>query len=334
MRTNKKTIDLFAGCGGLTLGFQNAGFDVVAAADNWGPVLAVYRENFNHDLHDLDLSDVEKSVAALKKYGAEVVVGGPPCQDFSQAGKRDENGGRGNLTIAFAEIVSRLRPRFFVMENVDQLTKTAKFKEAEKILKTAGFGITIRLLDASYCGVPQKRKRYFVVGELGGLDDFLGVHLDLGLATKPLTMREYFGNELGTEFYYRHPWSYMRRAVYGVDEPSPTIRGVNRPIPNGYPGHHLDATRDMRKVRPLTTIERARIQTFPKNFNWTGSKTDLEQIIGNAVPVKLAEYVARTLAEYAAGKKVYASPRLTQMEVELEDRVAVADDRRAAGRLL
>ena len=202
------------------------------------------------------------------------------------------------------------------MENVDQLTKTTKFKEARKILGAAGYGITIRLLAASYCGGPQKRKRYFVVGELGGADDFLGVYLDLSLASKPLTMREYFGDELGTEFYYRHPWSYMRRAVYDVDEPSPTIRGVNRPIPNGYPGHHLDATRDLRKVRPLTTGERARIQTFPKKFNWTGSKTDLEQIIGNAVPVKLAEYVANCLLEYLtdrnSGKKTAVGRAETQ----------------------
>src|SRR3990167_8182484 len=297
MRTNKKTIDLFAGCGGLTLGFQNAGFDVIAAADNWEPVLAVYRANFDNDLHDLDLSDVEKSVATLKRYGAEVVVGGPPCQDFSQAGKRNENLGRGNLTVAFAEIVSRLRPRFFVMENVDQLTKTTKFKEARKILGAAGYGITIRLLDASYCGVPQKRKRYFVVGELGGADDFLGVYLDLSLASKPLTMREYFGDELGTEFYYRHPWSYMRRAVYDVDEPSPTIRGVNRPIPNGYPGHSLDKVKDLSTIRPLTTLERAQIQTFPKDFIFEGSKTEMEQQIGNAVPVNLARFVASAIME-------------------------------------
>ena len=67
MRTNKKTIGLFAGCGGLTLGFQNVGFDIVAAADNWEPVLVVYRENFDHDILDLNLSDVERSIAALKK---------------------------------------------------------------------------------------------------------------------------------------------------------------------------------------------------------------------------------------------------------------------------
>lgn len=313
MRKNNKTIDLFAGCGGLTLGFQNAGFQVIAAVDNWWPALEVYRANFDHEVYDLDLSDVDNSVKELKKYGAEMIVGGPPCQDFSQAGKRNENLGRGNLTISFAEIVAKLRPKVFVMENVDQLTKTAKFKEARKIFNEAGYGVTIRLLDASLCGVPQKRKRYFVIGELGGADDFLGFYLDTSLSEKPMTVREYFGDEIETEFYYRHPWSYRRRAVYSVDEPSATIRGVSRPIPAGYPGHHLDATKDLSKVRPLTTVERARLQTFPKNFKWVGTKTDVEQLIGNAVPVKLAEFVAFRLAKYledkkAGNEKIYAKP--------------------------
>lgn len=322
MRKNNKTIDLFAGCGGLTLGFQSAGFQVVAAVDNWGPAIEVYRANFDHDFHDLDLSDADNSVKELKKYGAKMIIGGPPCQDFSQAGKRNENLGRGNLTISFAEIVARLRPKFFVMENVDQLTKTAKFKEARKIFKEIGYGVTIRLLDASLCGVPQKRKRYFVVGELGGADDFLGFYLDANLFKKPMTVREYFGDEIETEFYYRHPWSYRRRAVYSVDEPSATIRGVNRPIPAGYPGHHLDATKDLSKVRPLTTIERARVQTFPKNFKWVGTKTDVEQLIGNAVPVKLAEFVACQLAEYMEDKKsgtekIYAKPAVQEQLLKI-----------------
>lgn len=317
MSKDNKIIDLFAGCGGLTLGFQNAGFEVVAAVDNWKPALEVYKANFSHNVHDLDLNDVDNSVKELKKYEAQIVVGGPPCQDFSQAGKRNENLGRGNLTVSFAEIVTKLQPKFFVMENVDQLTKTAKFKEARNIFANAGYGITIRLLDASFYGVPQKRKRYFVVGELGGPDDFLGFYLDASLSQKPMTMREYFGNEMDTEFYYRHPWSYRRRAIYSMDEPSATIRGVNRPIPAGYPGHYLDATKNLSKARPLTTIERAMVQTFPKDFKWVGTKTDVEQLIGNAVPVKLAEFVACRLNEYVKDKKTgnekcYATPTVQE----------------------
>lgn len=292
-------IDLFAGCGGLSLGFQNAGCEIVAAADTWEPALAVYRENFSHDVHSLDLSDVDKACSTLKGYEADIIVGGPPCQDFSLAGDRNEDGGRGNLTIAFAEIVSQLRPSFFVMENVNQLTKTRKFRVAHEILKRAGYGITIRLICASSCGVPQYRKRYFVVGELGGVDDFLGAYLDQKLLPNPVTVQEYFDGQLDTEYYYRHPRSYQRRAIYSVNEPSPTIRGVSRPIPATYHPHPLDATYDLSLVRPLTTMERATIQTFPDDFHWTGTKTQMEQMIANAVPVKLAEHVASCLFSYS-----------------------------------
>ena len=307
-------IDLFAGCGGLSLGFQNAGFSVTAAADNWPPALAVYKLNFHHNIYHLDLSDVKTSVRTLKKHKAGIIVGGPPCQDFSQAGKRNENLGRGGLTVSFAEIIAALKPNFFVMENVDRLVSSVKFKTAARIFKKSGYGLTVRLLNAALCGAPQNRKRFFVIGELGGRDDFLGPYIDRSLGAKPLTVREFLGNEIKADFYYRHPWSYKRRGVYSIDEPSATVRGVNRPVPPGYPGHHLDATKKLGEVRPLTTLERARVQTFPKNFQWAGTKTEREQMIGNAVPVKLAEFVARRLIEYLcledkrARKTVLAPP--------------------------
>ena len=118
-----RAIDLFAGCGGLTMGLQNAGIDVVCAVDNWKPAREIYEHNFNHPIIDLDLLNVRESIRYLAKLDADLVVGGPPCQDFSHAGKRNENGGRANLTVSFAEIVTGLRPEFFIMENVDQVTK-------------------------------------------------------------------------------------------------------------------------------------------------------------------------------------------------------------------
>ncbi len=312
-----KVIDLFAGCGGLTIGFQNAGFDVVAAVDNWKPVVQVYRDNFKHPMLDIDLSNVDKTVNALKEFDADFIIGGPPCQDFSHAGKRNEDLGRGDLTISYAQIIATLKPKFFLMENVDRLVKTAKYKEAYRIFKEAGYGVTVRLMDASYCGVPQKRKRYFVIGELGGEDNALDLYLTRNLSSKPMTIREYFGDSLDVDFYYRHPRNYQRRAIYGIDEPSPTIRGVNRPMAKGYPGHPNDATADFSLARPLTTVERSYIQTFPKDFVWNGSKTNLEQIIGNAVPVKLAEYVAKAISEYIEDKNKHAESPAKSMEEKL-----------------
>ncbi len=81
------------------------------------------------------------------------------------------------------------------------------------------------------------------------------------------------------------------------------MRGVNRPVPKGYPGHPNDACELNASVRALTTAERALIQTFPNDFVWSGSKTDTEQMIGNAVPVKLAEFVAMALKEYIVFKE-------------------------------
>ena len=85
--------------------------------------------------------------------------------------------------------------------------------------------------------------------------------------------------------------------LFSIDEPAPTMRGVNRPIPKGYPGHKNDACLVNDNVHVLTTEERAWIQTFPKTFKWLGSKTDVEQMIGNAVPVNLARFVANRVLE-------------------------------------
>jgi DNA (cytosine-5)-methyltransferase 1 len=96
-----------------------------------------------------------------------------------------------------------------------------------------------------------------------------------------------------------HPRSYNRRAVFSIYEPSATIRGVNRPIPENYKMHRADKA-DVGDgcVRALTTKERSYIQTFPEWFEFSGNKTKDEQMIGNAVPIKLAEYVAKCIQEY------------------------------------
>jgi DNA (cytosine-5)-methyltransferase 1 len=298
MKKEIRTIDLFAGCGGLSLGFMSAGFKLVGAVDNWEPAVSTYRKNFtDHEIFDLNLSNVEESISVLNDLHPEIIIGGPPCQDFSHAGKRDEKRGRADLTVSYAQIISGIRPKWFVMENVDQITKSKKLAEAISIFKKAGYGLTQKVLDASLCNVPQKRKRFFLIGGLGLDDDFASYLIDRKLSSKPMTIRDHFGSDLNFDYYYRHPRNYNRRGVFSVDEPSPTIRGVNRPIPKGYPGHPLDQVKDLTTIRPLTTQERAQIQTFPKTFIFDGSKTEIEQQIGNAVPVNLAKFVASIVME-------------------------------------
>lgn len=293
-----RVVDLFSGCGGLSLGFQNAGFEVVAAFENWQPAIKVYQRNFRHPIYLSNLADWQNNIQQIEQFKPDVIIGGPPCQDFSSAGKRDESLGRSDLTICFAEIVAKIKPAFFVMENVERIQNSAKYRVAREILRAAGYGLSEQILDASLCGVPQKRKRFFCVGELGGEEGKITPYLLINLAGRPLSVREYLGESLGIEYYYRHPRSYQRRGIFSIDEPSPTVRGVNRPIPKNYQFHPGDSSQDIEKIRPLTTIERSYIQTFPKEFIFEGSKTDLEQMIGNAVSVKLAEYVGRCLFEY------------------------------------
>lgn len=292
-----KAVDLFAGCGGLSCGFQNAGFEIVGAFEFWDIAAKCYQRNFNHKVYKTDLSNTTDAIKIIKTLKPDIIIGGPPCQDFSHAGKRIE-ASRASLTNSYAEIIKAIRPQYFVMENVDRAQKSIAFSQAKDIFKTVGYGLTQIVLDASHCGVPQKRKRFFCIGALNADDDFVLKYLQENITENAMTLRDYFGNTLDFEYYYRHPRNYNRRAIFSVDEPAPTMRGMNRPVPKGYPGHLNDACVLSENIRALTTLERALIQTFPPNYKWCGNKTEMEQMIGNAVPVKLAEFVGNAIMKY------------------------------------
>jgi DNA (cytosine-5)-methyltransferase 1 len=313
-----EVVDLFSGCGGLSLGFQNAGFEILAAFDKWEPAVKVYKDNFDHPIYDTDLGS-EDGLEFVKSLKPQMIIGGPPCQDFSSAGKRDETLGRADLTISYANIVASAKPEWFVMENVERITKSHILKEALQIFKKAGYGISYQVLDASFCGVPQSRKRFFLVGHKHSKDNFLNPYFNKNLSSKQMTLFDYFGKSLGVEYYYRHPRSYARRGIFSIYEPSPTIRGVNRPIPKGYTRHEGDPVEISDKVRPFTTKERSLIQTFPKDFIFNGTKTDLEQIIGNAVPVKLGEYVANCIKEYISDRQENKQIKVGQLELTYDE---------------
>lgn len=294
-----KCIDLFCGCGGLSLGFQNAGFEILAAIDNWDKALNVYQDNFDHDAILHDLSEEKTTVEMIEHYQPDLIIGGPPCQDFSSAGKRDEAGEKAKLTYHFSNIVCSYQPEFFVMENVERIKKSLVLKNIVEKFNENRYGLTAVVLNASYCGVPQARNRFFLIGERGGRNNALTEIMLRNLSERPMTVRDYFGNSLGLEYYYRHPRNYSRRGIYSIDEPSPTVRGVNRPVPSSYQKHRNDPEDcNLQTVRPLTTIERSYIQTFPKNFKFGGTKTNLEQMIGNAVPVNLAKFVAEGIVQH------------------------------------
>ena len=292
-----RVVDLFCGSGGLSKGLMDAGMEVVAAYDNWDACVDTYRRNLAGHASSLDLSDTAKAIAQIRAHGADMIAGGPPCQDFSSAGKRVE-AGRASLTRRFGEIVAACRPQFVLMENVPGARNSRAYRVMKKLMGDYKFQEMV--LDASYCGVPQRRKRFFSFGALkenGRLTDWVAANL----SQTGLTVKEYLGDEIDVEFYYRHPRNYSRRAIFTVYEPSPTIRGVNRPIPPKYKGNHLDSA-PPRLARPLTTYERSRIQTFPPEWDWGAGNRNaaVELQLGNAVPPQLARFVGEGILHVAA----------------------------------
>lgn len=298
-------VDLFCGCGGLSKGFELAGFNIVAAFDSWQSALTCYNANFNHNAQFLDLDNVDIAVETIRPYAPTVIIGGPPCQEFSNAGKRQE-GPLADLTYKYSQIITKLQPQYFVMENVPRAKESQAYARARALYKANGYGLTEVVLDASRCGVPQHRNRFFCIGALNAPDGFLTEKIFRHYIGEEITVADYFANnniELDIEAYYRHPTTYSRRAIFSTNEVAPTIRGVNRPKPATYNHHENDAVpaEQMAGITQLTLRQRATIQTFPQTYqleNLQISRCELEQMIGNAVPVDLARFVANRLQEH------------------------------------
>lgn len=168
-----KVIDLFAGVGGLSLGFEMAGFEVVAANEYDEEIAAAYTLN-NPDTNMIvgDIAQLDIETAFLPYKGdVSVVVGGPPCQGFSQKGQRKSiNDERNFLFKQYYRVVEFLRPKYFVIENVPNLLTTEKgyFKrEIEELFSGIGYNLSSGVLNAADYGVPQNRRRTCIIGVLG-----------------------------------------------------------------------------------------------------------------------------------------------------------------------
>ena len=300
-----RAASLFCGAGGLDLGFGRAGIETAVANDSWDVAARTYAANGRGGV-DTIVGDIGACAARLvragRQAGVDVVFGGPPCQPFSTAGRGPaaDPAGAGRV-LDFARTAAAMRPEWIVMENVAAIASRGggQVGQAVSLLRRAGYGTTACILDAVDYGVPQFRRRFFLVARAGGPDgdaELLAlVRRGWGRRGRR-TVRQHLPG-LDTDFYYRHPWSYGHRAVFGADGPSPTIRGVNRPVPPGYRPHRGDATRDMGLVRPLTTEERAALQAFPPGYEFKGSATQQELQVGNAVPPPLAAAVARAVRD-------------------------------------
>jgi DNA (cytosine-5)-methyltransferase 1 len=167
------------------------------------------------------------------------------------------------------------------------------------------YGLTELTLDASLYGVPQLRKRVFMIGRMDENDGFLREDVEGEKADQALTVREYLDDELGVEYYYRHPRHWGRRAIYSIDEPAATVRSTNRPIPPKYTAHALDAA-PIDGVKPLNCFQRARLQTFLPDFAFDKSlaPVEVDMMIANAVPVHLAEVLADCIVDYEVKREM------------------------------
>lgn len=162
-------VDLFCGAGGLSLGFSQASFDIVAALDSWDVAVNSYNANFSHRARCMEVT------TDLGLPPCDIIVGGPPCQGFSSAGLRRPCDRRNSLVRVFAELVAQHRPRAFLFENVEGFLTGAKGSHVFDLLEPvigAGYRVHVWKLNAANYGVPQHRKRVIALGGLGWTPSF------------------------------------------------------------------------------------------------------------------------------------------------------------------
>ncbi|KAF3984387.1 MAG: DNA cytosine methyltransferase [Methylococcales symbiont of Hymedesmia sp. n. MRB-2018] len=165
-----KAISLFSGAGGLDVGFQKAGVDIVWANDFDKNACETYKVNIGNHIHCGDINDLKSKLYDVAE-DIDLIFGGPPCQGFSVAGKMDPHDPRSKHIWTFAEIVKKCQPKAFVMENVKALGKLKKWEplrnELLETFRNAGYIVDFIILNSSEFNVPQARERVFFIGFKG-----------------------------------------------------------------------------------------------------------------------------------------------------------------------
>lgn len=349
-------IDLFSGCGGLTEGFRQQGYKPVYAVEWDASAAATYAQNFGDHVVCGDITEIDEK--SMPK--ADVVVGGPPCQGFSQLGTRDPDDPRNVLWQEYARVVHHVQPAVFVLENVPRFLKSDQFALMQDLTAEGGlldgYELAFDVLNAADFGVPQRRKRAIVIGcrtasptipwpshgekvrrpWMGLREALEGVPYEAGPADLPdrklpngipgpfkvpelhlsrnpreLSLKRYDsvppgGNRFDLpEELLPNCWRNKPTGTTDVmgrlewDRPSLTIRTeFFKPEKGRYLHPQWEPDDTSRRVnRPITHWEAARIQGFPDDFVWCGSKIEIARQIGNAVPVGLASALARHIKE-------------------------------------
>lgn len=323
-------IDLFCGAGGLSVGFDKAGFENLFSVEFNPEFAKTYQRNFpNHKLIVDDIRNVSnnkiKELVGDKE--VDVIIGGPPCQGFSIAGNigrtfiDDE---RNRLFKEFVRFVDVIKPKMFMMENVANMATHLKgktIKEIVKALENAGKGYKVKyeVLNTVNYEIAQERRRIVIVGIRTDLDaEFLYPEKSDKLKTIKEVIDDLPKLNSGEEssipnhIAMRHTaqmlekMSYVKDGGDRTDIPEklrPTSGDVRKYIRYDSSKPSVCVTGDMRKIfhyeqnRALTCRELARIQTFPDDFIFEGKSIQVQQQIGNAVPPRLAYLIAKQIEE-------------------------------------
>ena len=308
-------IDLFCGCGGMSKGLTDAGLNVIAGIDIWDKAVESYNKNYHHKAYCADLTQLppEKFNELYNKENktVDILVGGPPCQSFSIAGKRDKNDPRNALFMEYVKYLDYFKPKAFIMENVIGMLskKTASGENVIDIIMeqlNKNYNCIINKLYASDYEVPQNRRRTIIIGIrkdlnilpkepepiIKSIQDRIPVKNILipkedvdkkyylsekalaGIANKKIVNKEK-GFGFGAQ-------------ILDFDKPSYTI-----PARYWKDGYDALVKYNEKEIRRLTITELKRIQSFPDNYIITGSNKDVIMQIGNAVACKFAYYLGK-----------------------------------------
>lgn len=320
-----KVVSLFAGCGGLDLGFERAGFEVIWANEYDKTIHDTYR--LNHPKTILSTADI-RTLSTSDIPDCDGIIGGPPCQSWSLGGKslgiEDE---RGQLVYDYIRIVKNKKPKFFIMENVPGMVSPRHinvFIQFLRLFQDAGYTIKYELTSAAEFKIPQERLRVFIVGIRNDIDaeyffpsktcdKYITLKQAIGdLPTQPRSFYTekvlVYNDELSNHDYYSGPFDqkYMaRNRVRGWDELSFTIQAQARNAPLHpqapkmvyiSPDKRMFAKGSEHLYRRLSVRECARIQTFPDGFKFLYTNIeDGYKMVGNAVPPRLAYHLALSI---------------------------------------
>jgi DNA (cytosine-5)-methyltransferase 1 len=297
---SRSVLDLFAGCGGLALGFEAAGFLTIGfEADK--DCCATYRRNLKSQCHQVRLQSGKELTD-----GASVIIGGPPCQPFSvngyQCGSYDDRDGFPTFLLA----IEHYQPQLVLFENVRGMLyrNRAYFDSIVKKLEKLGYCVTWKLLNAVNYGVPQNRERLFVVAYKGEFDFPKPTHSEESFTSGDALGELAFDAPEKAKFLTASMDTYIAKYEKASKCVRPRDLQLNRPSRTVTCRNLNGATGDMLRIRlpdgrrrRLTVREGARLQSFPDWFVFSGTEASQFDQIGNAVPPLLAKALAQAVRD-------------------------------------